>query len=119
MKMGVTRIDPKEIVTETTNKKITVYVCPTPGCPDYFGSSTMGDLSQEFTGPMVENRAKLTEETGSPYKHSRAECPTCRIKGIKVERVPLTTTLKVPAVGPPTPSLPPSTSKSRAAAQSD
>lgn len=104
--VGVIYVPPGEM--ERTNKTITVYICPTPECGDYYGSNGMGDLSKEFTGPKVEDKGKLEQETGSPYRHSRAECPTCRTeRQIHVERIPITVTVAVPVIGPPIPPLPP------------
>ncbi len=93
-------------VATATMKTIHVYVCPTPGCPDFFGSTTMGALHHQFTGPMTENKPALLASTGSTARHTRAACPTCRIRGVHVERVLVTTRISVPTTGPATPDLP-------------
>lgn len=90
-----------------TSKTIVVYVCPTPDCRNYYGSSDMGDLSSVFTGPKTENKHALQQATGSTAHHSRAACPFCKTRGNQVERVPMTLKIAVPVVGPPTPELPP------------
>lgn len=92
-----------------TRKVVRVYVCPTPGCGNYYGSSGMPDLSQEFSGPKVEDKAAYERSHGSQYRCSRAECPDCRLKGNPVQRVPLDVAVMVPTEGPPAPPLPPST----------
>lgn len=102
---------PEDIVLETTKKKINVYVCPTPNCGNYYGVAGMPNLSREFTGPKVEDRAHLEEATGSQMRHTRAECPDCRANGIFVERVLVAMIAVVPQIGPSTPKLPPSTNK--------
>lgn len=83
-----------------------LYVCPTPGCGDYYGSSQMPDLGAEFTGPKCEDRGALEARTGSPYRHSRAACPSCRLRGVAVERALVRVAVPVPANAPPTPALP-------------
>lgn len=93
-------------VSETTNKRIEMYVCPAPECTNYFGHTGMPDLSTEFTGPMVENKGKLEQETGSPHKHNRAECPDCRQRGLAVQRTRIVTIVPVPVTPNPTPALP-------------
>lgn len=91
---------------EATRKDIEFYICPTPGCPDYFGSSTMPSLETAWTGPKAEDRGILAVNTGSPHRHNRAECPTCRTQGRSVQRMRMRITVGVPKEGPPTPPLP-------------
>lgn len=68
-----------------------VYVCPTPGCGDYFGHSGIpADLARHGTGPKTEDRHIVSAEDSrmgkAGIRHSRAECPSCRERGIFVER---------------------------------
>lgn len=93
---------------EYTNKTLEFFVCPTPGCDDYFGHNGMKDLGAIFTGPKIEDRPELQRTTGSTMRHSRAECPSCRERDhIQVERVRMSWVVQVPTSGPPTPELPP------------
>jgi hypothetical protein len=63
---------------------IHVYVCPTPGCQDYYGSGDMGDLAASRQG----HRGGNFEHRPLPVHHTRADCPTCRALGLgRVERV--------------------------------
>lgn len=91
---------------EFTHKTVRVYVCPTPHCGDYFGTGTMEDLTKIFTGPKTEDKPNLLEKTGSDARHTRAACPSCRVRGTHVERILMETVLRVPVAGPPTPELP-------------
>lgn len=101
------RVDPKDIVTETTNKYVEVYICPTPGCTSYTAVPLGGPkLEDQWTGPKTENQQSLQKATGSPFTHNRAECPDCRQRGVKVQRIRLKTVVPVPKVGPPTPPNP-------------
>lgn len=73
----------------TVVKTVEVYVCPMPGCPDYFGSTSMPKLEEvmnlksDMTHTASYNPAKADEDV----THSRSECPTCRRGGKQVERV--------------------------------
>jgi hypothetical protein len=92
---------------ETSRKRVEVYVCPTPGCGNFYGSSDMPALEAEFTGPKTEDGSALEMKTGSRFRHSRAECPDCRLKGLgRVVRVRRAVTIQVPVKGPPAPKLP-------------
>jgi hypothetical protein len=87
-------------------KQITVLVCPTPDCPDYYGSPTVAgvNLAREFSGPKTEDRDNLKKNTGSPYRKARADCPTCLQRDNKrVTRVPVTLTVRVPEPVEPEP----------------
>jgi len=84
-------------------KTVTLYVCPTPGCPDYYGDGSTADLANQYTGSKVENKGAEPLHTGPDgrtlprgIKHTRANCPTCRAKGLSVERALCTTTVLVP-----------------------
>lgn len=90
----------------TTGKTIHVYVCPTPGCDNYYGSTDMGDLGSQFTGPKTEDKFALQATTGSTARHTRAACPFCRVRGRHVERVRMSLQIAVPTTGPATPALP-------------
>ena len=86
----VLRVPPDQITYPEKLQNITVYVCPNPECQSYFGSSTMPDLSEEFTGPKLDDKEKLAQETGSPFRHTRAECPECRVaRRMSVQRIPI------------------------------
>lgn len=70
--------------------QIHVYVCPTEGCGNYYGTSSMPDLDKEYTGPKTEDRHQVPASQ-SPLgivgvRHTRAECPDCRQRGIRVDR---------------------------------
>lgn len=64
-------------------KRIAVYVCPTEGCPDYFGSGGMPVLEDAVVGQSTAN----FEPRPKAEWHSRASCPTCRASGKSVERI--------------------------------
>lgn len=105
---------------QTTRKNIRVYVCPTPECSNFYGCSTMPNLYNEFTGPKTEDKHALEKATGHNVRHTRAECPECRVmrkdsdgKPLQVERILLMVPINVPIAGPPTPPLPPSSDLSR------
>lgn len=70
--------------------RIQVYVCPTDGCGNYYGTSGMPDLSKQYTGPKTEDRFQVPLEQSrvgvAGKRHSRAECPDCRQNGIYVDR---------------------------------
>lgn len=86
-------------MSPTKRMTIDVYMCPYPGCPDYYGAVGMPDLGSRFTSVMTEERHR---EPGDPdrgpqpggipkgERHTRAECPTCRAQGRHVERVRVT-----------------------------
>lgn len=86
--------------------ELDVYICPTPGCPEYYGVAGMGDLHKSFVGPKVENRGALKDSSGHADKHSRAACPTCRMNGVEVERQRVTVTVFRPEIRTLTPALP-------------
>lgn len=102
------RVPPEEIKKETTNKLIVFYICTTPGCT----SSTMvrpeEKLEESWTGPKSEDASNLERGPhGSRYRHTRAECPDCRTRGLgRVMRVRMEKTVAVPVIGPTPPPLP-------------
>lgn len=75
--------------------KVQLYICPTPGCDNYYGSSGMpADLEDRHTGPKTEDRHQVPLKDSrvgvAGMRHSRAECPTCRVQGKYVDRVLVT-----------------------------
>lgn len=72
---------------------ITVWTCRTPGCCDYFGSSSAGDLRKEKTYPRAESAFEYEKVHGRRYVSTRATCPSCRMRGVDAERVPVTVTI--------------------------
>jgi hypothetical protein len=63
-----------------------VWVCPTPGCGNYFASSASGDLSKWNTDAYGNNR------------FLRSRCPVCATHGMEVHRVPFIIPLNPTAV---------------------
>lgn len=66
---------------------IRIYVCPTPGCGNYYGSKSMTDrpLSEELRQGRVEDKEMWS--TDRILKGSRADCPDCAAHGLgNVER---------------------------------
>ena len=58
--------------------KVTVWVCPTFGCGNYFGSESAGDLRESMTGLH-----------GGP-QYARSRCPSCWQRlGEHVDRIPV------------------------------
>jgi hypothetical protein len=57
--------------------QVAVWVCPTPGCGNWYGSSSAGDLA----------RAETRAPNGGPVTSTRDECPSCRGRGKRVRRV--------------------------------
>lgn len=91
---------------EVTWKTILVYVCPTPECGDYYGSANMPDLSSAWNGPKIEDQGEREMKGQSRYTNNRQSCPSCRERGIDVQRVLIQTQVPVPKQGPPTPEKP-------------
>jgi hypothetical protein len=54
----------------------TIWICPTPGCGNYYAASSAGDLAESY------NLDKNGQRT-----FRRADCPDCRIRGRTVTRV--------------------------------
>jgi hypothetical protein len=79
----------------TQSIEITVHICPTEGCGNYFGSSsTPHDLTGELRMGRPEDR---TKEGRRLIKGTRSDCPICTVRlGKRVERVPITTRVIVP-----------------------
>jgi hypothetical protein len=82
---------------------VTVWICPTPGCFDYYGASSAGNLFKERTYPRAENVGAFRDMHGRDYVCTRATCPSCRQRGLSVERVPVSIEVNRPsAVATPT-----------------
>lgn len=59
--------------------KVTVWVCPTYGCGNYFGSESAGDLRKAMT------------RTHGGAEYPRSRCPLCWLRLAEhVDRVPVT-----------------------------
>jgi hypothetical protein len=59
--------------------RVTLWICPSFGCGNYFGSSSAGDLDAEFN----------TTARGEPT-FPRSRCPICATKGRDVKRLQVT-----------------------------
>lgn len=58
--------------------KVTVWICPSFGCGNYFASSSVGDLSTDYN---TDAKGELT--------FPRAQCPDCNLHGRVVMRTPV------------------------------
>jgi hypothetical protein len=56
--------------------RATIWICPTPGCGNYYAASNAGDLAESYNLNHNGQRS-----------FNRAECPDCRIRGTQVQRV--------------------------------
>lgn len=72
-----------------------IWVCPTAGCGNYFGSSSTVDLAVP-SWARTEDRHAITAEMGRPYRHTRANCPDCRARGVEAERLPVRVSIPKP-----------------------
>jgi hypothetical protein len=61
---------------------IELYVCPTSGCGSYYGTDGMPDLTVKNQHTHGINFEVIPQDQW----HSRAECPSCRARGERVER---------------------------------
>ena len=77
--------------------EVTIYVCPTPGCGNYYGSSVASRLEDFPVGLRDINFEPKPEE----QHRTRATCPDCFKKGTRVERIPHTVTLVPQGVDAP------------------
>lgn len=70
-----------------------IWVCPSPGCADYYAAGGSGDLTSKHTGVKVEDKHLYPASTSRVgevgMRHNRAECPSCRLRGVHVDRVPV------------------------------
>jgi hypothetical protein len=66
---------------------VTLWMCPTEGCGNYFASSHAGDLTEAWNLDQYGRRT---------FKRSR--CPDCHVRGVDVDRVPVQLRPKVPVV---------------------
>lgn len=74
--------------------EVVLWACPTEGCGNYYGSSGTGDLSKMMN-------KDITQKPTFP----RSICPDChRFNRGDVERIPVTTTVKVSDGGEQIPS---------------
>lgn len=98
--------------------EIKLFICPTPDCGNYYGSSsTPADLTQHLSGPKVENRASQQDTTGSPWTGARSDCPDCRERtGDRITRELVVIEVPLPEPRTPVPDLPPVQGQIRAAA---
>lgn len=79
---------------QTIAVEVGVYVCPTPGCGNYYGSSSMTDLAKAKIEPPVDNKDSYRKaHGGDTVKFTRDECPDCRQRGKSVPRQLVKTTL--------------------------
>jgi hypothetical protein len=68
----------------------TVWMCPTPGCGNYFASSTAGDLTQAWNLDQYGKRTFL-----------RSRCPDCFNRDrTEVQRVPVNVRLRLHVEAP-------------------
>jgi hypothetical protein len=62
---------------------------------------------QEFQGVKGEDKDAYAQAHGTPYRHSRAECPDCRQRdGKRVVRIRKRVVIAVDVIGPEPPELP-------------
>lgn len=74
--------------------QVVLWICPTPDCGNYYGTSGTGDLSK------IMNHNINMKPT-----YTRSICPDCHRFGRGVvERIPVTTTVRVPDGGEQLPS---------------
>lgn len=66
--------------------RLCVWVCPNPGCGNYYGASGAGDLSK-----------RLNQDAKGNPTFARSICPDCREHGHMVERIPLSIEVTVPS----------------------
>lgn len=57
-----------------------LYICPAPGCGNYYGSSSMPDLAT------AQNRAHNPRSGEYAITGTRDECPDCKARGRTVRR---------------------------------
>jgi hypothetical protein len=55
--------------------RVVLWVCPTPGCGNYYASSSAGELDTEWNH----------DAKGKPTS-ARAQCPDCNRRGTRVNR---------------------------------
>jgi hypothetical protein len=65
---------------------IIVYICPTPRCGNYYAAK---DFRLDRTPDLDAEQERRNPGTGEiTSTFTRTECPDCRQRGIRVERVP-------------------------------
>jgi len=67
---------------------IEVYICPTPGCGDYYGAAGMGDLGAKEN--LISDMCHTVKS--DPFAHpevvsTRDMCQSCRSRGVDSHRV--------------------------------
>lgn len=75
---------------------IKVFVCPTEGCGNYYASSSQVDRMNTVVGQKDINFAPRSP--GDPNIAKRSECPDCRTRGNRVERIAVEVETGIPAV---------------------
>lgn len=83
--------------------EVRLWVCPDPRCGSYSGQSSSHD--RDLTAvPNLESDLSHTQETkaGTPkVVGNRGECPACKARGVRRQRVPLAFVITVdPALEP-------------------
>lgn len=79
--------------SQAPSKSMIIYVCPTPGCDNFFGAPDFRPDRQDLSQPQEAR----SQTDGHRYQtHARSECPDCRLKGKKVDRVPYIVTAVLP-----------------------
>lgn len=63
---------------------VTLYICPTMGCDNYYGSSSMPDLEKAITS-CTHIETHVGGEVRRNLSHSRAQCPDCKAQRVKVK----------------------------------
>jgi hypothetical protein len=83
-------------------KHVEVWVCPTVDCGNYFAASGLAgrNLNTEKAQARAEDRYDYKLKYGRDFKHTRANCPDCRQRGLDVERQLVMLMALVPVVEP-------------------
>lgn len=79
--------------------KVKLYVCPTEGCGDYYGHNGVDldkpahartedrhAIAKELGGSIIVSEGGFETAEHPVSRHMRSACPTCRARGISVER---------------------------------
>lgn len=66
---------------------VSVWVCPTPGCENYYAAS--GAVGTDLHRTLTGDRGMNGEHNPPQRHHTRATCPDCWDRGERVERVPI------------------------------
>jgi hypothetical protein len=77
-------------------KVVSLYVCPSPECGNYYGASSMGDLSAaENRRSSLQNLAEEDPSNWGAVKSHRDECPDCRARDVTTHRELVAVTVPV------------------------